>query len=65
MKSISFDMKNQYNEPIIEYMLSAASNLIVAVVSKNPDKAYSALANIEETIGSYVEAARTAPGRRE
>lgn len=52
-------MTKQYDEKISEYMLLVASNLIVSVASKNPEKIYNVLLDIEETISSYTEAAKT------
>lgn len=45
-----------YDEKIGEYMLMVASNLIISVASKNPQKMHDVLLDIRETIDSYVEA---------
>jgi hypothetical protein len=47
----------KYDEKVSEYMLIVASNLILSVASKNPDKMYDVLVDIKETINSYVTAA--------
>jgi hypothetical protein len=45
------------DERISEYMLLVASNLVVAVAAKNPEKIHAVLIDVKETIDSYVEAA--------
>lgn len=45
----------KYDEKIAEYMLLAASNLVVSVVSKNPIKMHNVLVDIQDTIDSYID----------
>lgn len=52
-------MTKQYDENISDYMLLVASNLVVSVASKNPEKIYNVLLDIEQTVGSYTKAAKT------
>ena len=49
-----------YDERIADYMLLVASNLIVSVASKNPEKMRDVLVDIDKTIDSYVEASQVA-----
>jgi hypothetical protein len=55
----------KYDEKISEYMLLVASNLVVAVAAKNPEKTYDVLVDIQETIDSYVDAALEFKNRNE